>query len=306
MKRFLFLLLFIFVTGHASAQKSFSFFAIGDMPYHNPQDIERFKVLTQKINAEKSAFTIHVGDIKSGSSLCSDEYFAMMLQMFNDFRMPLIYTPGDNEWTDCHRPKAGSYDPIERLNAVRSTFFKGNKSLGKSPIVFRSQSQIQGFEEYVENVMWRKEKVTFGTVHVVGSNNNYRDDSDNNEFLKRDEANVRWLTEIFSAARQHNDAAIVLIMHGALNYGATEDNGFENIIAKLRAEVKSFAKPVLLVYGDHHRFEIKKPLLDEKEDLLPNFTSLMVFGDLDMHAVRIHVDPKSPGVFSFSEFIMDY
>ena len=37
--------------------------------------------------------------------------------------MPLLYTPGDNEWTDCHRPAAGRYNPLERLDAVRATFF---------------------------------------------------------------------------------------------------------------------------------------------------------------------------------------
>lgn len=37
--------------------------------------------------------------------------------------MPLVYTPGDNEWTDCHRVNNGAYDPLDRLAAVRKTFF---------------------------------------------------------------------------------------------------------------------------------------------------------------------------------------
>ena len=36
---------------------------------------------------------------------------------FNNFEAPFIYTPGDNEWTDCHRENNGSFDPIERLTA---------------------------------------------------------------------------------------------------------------------------------------------------------------------------------------------
>ena len=39
---------------------------------------------------------------------------------FND---PLVYTPGDNEWTDCHRANNGKYDPLERLAALRAMFF---------------------------------------------------------------------------------------------------------------------------------------------------------------------------------------
>ena len=36
-------------------------------------------------------------------------------EQFDRFEMPLLYTPGDNEWTDCHRPAAGAYNPLERL-----------------------------------------------------------------------------------------------------------------------------------------------------------------------------------------------
>ena len=35
-----------------NAQDKFSFFAIGDMPYHNPHDLERFPEIVQAINAE--------------------------------------------------------------------------------------------------------------------------------------------------------------------------------------------------------------------------------------------------------------
>jgi hypothetical protein len=37
--------------------------------------------------------------------------------------VPLVYTPGDNEWTNCHRVNNGVYDPLERLAAVPKTFF---------------------------------------------------------------------------------------------------------------------------------------------------------------------------------------
>ena len=43
----------------------------------------------------------HLGDIKSGSTLCNDEYFAFVRSQFDRFADPLVYTPGDDEWTDC-------------------------------------------------------------------------------------------------------------------------------------------------------------------------------------------------------------
>ena len=48
----------------------------------------------------------------------------MIREQFDRFEMPLLYTPGDNEWTDCHRPAAGTYNPLERLDAVREAFLR--------------------------------------------------------------------------------------------------------------------------------------------------------------------------------------
>lgn len=307
MKHFLFLALLVSGLHAADAQKKFSFYAIGDMPYHNPADIEKFKKLTSEINARKPAFTVHVGDIKNGSTECSDDYFRMMARLFNAFRSPLIYTPGDNEWTDCGRPKAGGYDPIERLATLRKLYFQNDRSFGQKPLTFSSQRERDGYEEFVENVMWRKQGITFGTLHVVGSNNNFKAQPESNgEFLKRDKANLAWIAEIFNTARAHNDAGIVLVMHAAMIYNSDKENGFTHIVEKLRNEVENFKKPVLLLYGDHHRFAVSKPLTDSQGNLVSNFTALMVFGDRDMHAVRIDVNARSKEVFSFSELVMRY
>jgi hypothetical protein len=85
------------------------FMAIGDLPYTLPADFAAFERLITRINAIKPAFTVHVGDIKRGSTPCSDGHFARILAMFGRFDGPLIYTPGDNEWTDCHRPDNGPH-----------------------------------------------------------------------------------------------------------------------------------------------------------------------------------------------------
>ena len=54
----------------AQSPAPFEFVAIGDMPYVLPKDYERFDRVIAAINTAKPAFTIHVGDIKSGSSPC--------------------------------------------------------------------------------------------------------------------------------------------------------------------------------------------------------------------------------------------
>ena len=48
--------------------------------------------------------------------------------------MPAIFTPGDNDWVDCDRPKNGSYDSLGRLDYERALFFSTPYSLGQHKI----------------------------------------------------------------------------------------------------------------------------------------------------------------------------
>src|SRR6476620_4063558 len=97
-------------TPSSAAEPSESTFAvIGDVPYGATQ-IAAFPSWIQQINADPDVTSvIHLGYIKNGSSVCSDDYFAMIRQDFDTFADPFVYTPGDNEWTDCHRTNNGAY-----------------------------------------------------------------------------------------------------------------------------------------------------------------------------------------------------
>ncbi len=52
-----------------AAERTFTFVAIGDMPYDVPRDYARFENLIAEINKVKLAFTVHVGDIVGGAAL---------------------------------------------------------------------------------------------------------------------------------------------------------------------------------------------------------------------------------------------
>jgi len=104
------------------------FMIVGDTAYNPPADYDRYHALIAKINAVDPDFTIHIGDTKGGGS-CGDDFQKQALEFLNEFSSPVIYTPGDNEWTDCHRPINGSFKPEERLYAIRRIFFASNQSL---------------------------------------------------------------------------------------------------------------------------------------------------------------------------------
>lgn len=282
--------------------------AIGDMPYHLPEDFNRFESLIDQINDADPAFTLHVGDIKSGSVPCSDEYYEKIKKYFNTFDKALIYTPGDNEWTDCDRPSCGSYDPEERLDKLRQLFYSDSYSQGNKPLMLSRQNSIEGFEKFPENSTWQKSGITFGTLHVIGSNNNFDSSEEalNDEFYERELANNFWLISLFEAAKENKSKGLVLVLHAGLNYNnKDEKNGHASFVTLLRQQVQDFNKPVLLLYGDHHRFMISKPLRDKNGKTITNFTTVQVFGDNDIHSVQIKVAPENPNLFNIEPFYID-
>lgn len=159
---------------------------IGDFPYAAGQEAQA-QTMFDELNGEDLAFILHDGDIKSGSTPCADEVFYTELNRLESSINPLVYTPGDNEWTDCHRT---GYDPNERLQLLREVFFTGEESLGERTIALTRQG-----EDYPENARWSYGGVTFATLHLVGSNNGLNPDNDPDEYAARNEANLAWLRD---------------------------------------------------------------------------------------------------------------
>lgn len=295
------LFLLLFTTFSIAQNKKFEFIAFGDMPYHLPEDYARFENLIKQVNHEKSVFSVHVGDIKSGSTPCSDEYFAKIHAYFETFSKPMIYTPGDNEWTDCNREAAGAYDPLERLALLRKMFFEGGQSFGKKKIPLYSQSLNPEFSRYVENVAWEHGGIQFATIHLVGTSNNFRG-TDNTEYIEREKANLAWLDEIFRKAA--NKKGVVFFTQADMFYGGKIVPVFKGICDKLSELSRTYGKPVLWVNGDSHHFIVDKPLMNpDKRTTIMNFTRLQVFGDADIASVLIKVNSRSKQLFSFEELL---
>lgn len=288
--------------GVAAAQ-ALRFVALGDMPYGPPdKSYPPYRALIERVNALQPAFTVHVGDIKAGSTLCSDEEFAAQLEHFGRYAGAVIYTPGDNEWTDCHRANNGAYDPLERLAALRQRFYTPGRSLGRQPLPVENQSTLMpAFAAYVENQRWWAGDVLFVTVHVVGSNNNFetRDPRAVAEYFERDRANVAWLRAAFELAQARHAAAMVIAMQADPfdnqtppdTFGAA--SGFRTVIGETLVPLAArWGKPVLLIHGDSHRLVFDQPFVLQKKPV-PNLTRLQVPGAADVRAVEVGVDPAS-------------
>ena len=227
----------------------------GDAPYGtsptDTQQLEATPAFIEAINADPDvALVLHVGDIHSGKQYCTAEYDRQVSDLWRAFAHPLVYTPGDNEWSDCHKAAegGGTYnsatgqidfvkdasghpvdhaggDPVANLNLIRSTFFaKPGVTLGKRKYV-ATQSQFfdprhRSDHKFVENVLWQDADVLFIVINLPGGSNNDTDvwygapaasAAQNKEVAERTGADLRWLELGFALAKANNVRGVVVM-----------------------------------------------------------------------------------------------
>jgi len=253
---------------------AFTFGVIGDVPYGAAQVAQFPEMVTELNQQDGLKFIAHLGDIKAGSAQCTDAYFANILAQFDRFEAPLVYTPGDNEWVDCHRPNNGSYNPLERLDALRALFFATpGKTLGATMPV-KSQAALG----VPENVSFAQNRVAFAAVNVQGSNNSLAPWTGNAaptaeqlaEVEARTAADVAQLEQTFADARRTKARAVVVLtqadmfdpwqLANGVEQNPEQVSGFGPIVKALADGAASFDRPVYLFNGDSHAFTDDAPL----------------------------------------------
>ena len=246
---------------------------IGDTGYTSAQDRLLLKTRTA-ISSRSYAFVVHDGDVQGPRDPCTDERLEDVHDVFDGFTPPLIYTPGDNEWSDCS-------DPKDRLEAIRRVFFATNQSLGRRRMPLTRQEA-----PFVENARWSVGNVVFATVNVPGPSGT----SSGARGLAA--AAKAWVNAAFDAAEAQGSPGLMIIWQD------DPFNGPSSAVEKtLVARAETFGKPVVLVHGDSHRYLLARPWRDA-----PNMIELMTFAldDTDRW-VEVTVDPADPEVFSFEK-----
>lgn len=295
-----------------SSAQAFSFALIGDLGYY-PQHESWVDNVFADINKDASlAFVVHVGDLSRPVHACTDELLARRLAQFNASVHPVVFTPGDNDWTDCHEKQGvKDGDPLARLAKLRSMFFQGEQSLGKGTIPVVRQSRDPAFAKFRENVRWDMGSVTFVTLHVVGSNNNLgRTPASDMEYAERNKANLAWLQQGFAHTRANNSRAVMILQQANIFPNppaptATGPSGFADTLALLEKQTIAFGKPVVVVHGDTHFFRVDNPFWKRPPrgtpgiPALENFKRVETFGTPDHHWVHVTVEPNDNNVFTF-------
>jgi hypothetical protein len=293
----------------------------GDLPYSDQQKTVGVPNLIADMNHQKLAFSVHDGDIKSGSTPCNDSVYTDFKALMNTLDAPAMFTPGDNDWTDCDR---GPFNSNERLAFERQQFFSTSYSFGQHKL----KQEVQA-APYVENRRWTLGGVTYATLNIQGSCNNLCDTApDPSEYAARNQADIQWLHDTFAEAKSKHSAAVMLVFQADPGWDGSDvaraptrdpltlvendgqPDGFHDFLSALRDETIAFRKPVVAVHGDSHYFRIDKPFESSSGQRLENFTRVETFGDHqengdnDVNWLRVTVDPRSREVFSFEPQIV--
>src|SRR5262249_37377651 len=219
----------------------------GDLPYSDAQAQVGVPNLIADMNNSDIEFSVHDGDLKAGSATpnsvtpttCATatppalDIYTQGLGYFNSFKKPAMFTPGDNDWTDCDRISNGAFNATERLQHERDVLFSGpyaSKSYGKkqldqevqtAPLCvgwdYNTSSEVPN-RPCGENRRWVFHQVVYATVDIQGTCNNLcksgsaSDPSvgdlngDPAEYQAREAADEQWLQQTFAESTAINAA----------------------------------------------------------------------------------------------------
>jgi len=219
-------------------------------------------ILYRLINAENPSVVMHLGDLKSGGDSCTNELLSEHKALLSQVQPGrVIYTPGDNDWTDCDRFFLFySYDELERLDYLSTLMFK------TPPLLSENLASISTQPEQIENKLWINDRLAISTLHIVGTSNGRVEiiKSKKQNALKRvdrrDQLNLEWLIDIEKKANDF-DAIIIgfqadIYQKNVLKALPCTSNSSDacDAFAMYRQAFQNLArrinKPVLISHGD--------------------------------------------------------
>ena len=259
------------------------FAVYGDMPYEE-KDRQPFfdRLLPTLASSPNIPFVFHVGDIgrpgngglenpKNPFDSCSDVFRTSTLYDWNRLNRPLVFTAGDNDWTDCNIERGNAnMDPVQEFSKVRG-IFAGHASLRPCRCFNDDLSPALN-----NGSLWVDRGIAYLALNVVGSDNGYVP----NDYEKAEKRNAEAVARIedtlilLEKARKlmvdtPSIDALVIAFHVDIFRGATawdmtcdrqdkagQREPYKDICSKLFEvakdvkDAKGVHKPVLLVHGD--------------------------------------------------------
>jgi len=233
------------------SSRAYSIGLWGDLPYSAEQAAVIPNLLAD-MNSQDLAFTAHDGDLRqgSGSPNCANgNIYTNAALYFGSLHAPAIFTPGDNDWTDCDRKSLGAdgRNSLQELQNERAFFFSTPYTLGQNQFLQEVQATplCKGFGSAnantdvtktqtatytdvpcVENRRWIVGRVVYATINIQGSCNNLCDDyPDTVENAARNAAGIQWMKDTFATAVEQNCVAVMFITQADPGFNQDSSQG---------------------------------------------------------------------------------
>ena len=212
-------------------ERGVTFYAMGDVPYA-PKEDDLLPVQISEIPTD-AEFVIHVGDIKKGQPPCDEAVYQKVAGMLRKSVAPVFIIPGDNEWNDCVSPD-DAWQYWDQYFMRFDEKWKHDIKASRQP-------------EHVENFAFVRSKVLFLGLNIVGGRVH-----DPAEWKTRLAADLNWVR--LNLRRSGADITS-LVIFGHANPGKAHTAFFE----PLNDEARRFAKPILYLHGDGHKWIYDRP-----------------------------------------------
>ena len=219
------LLLIVWLTSVASsAEPLVTFYAIGDVPYAEAEDL----LLPKQIGEipPDAEFLVHLGDIKDGNTPCDEAVYMKLSGILQESRSRVFVVPGDNEWNDC-------VDPNSAWQFWKKHLFQFDRH-------WKNGQAVERQKELPENFAFLRNTVLFVGINLVGGHVH-----DAEEWKRRHALNADW---IIGSMKEHRPNIKAMVLFGHASPSASHKDFFDRFVP-IAAE---FAKPILYLHGDGH------------------------------------------------------
>jgi hypothetical protein len=273
-------------------------FAVVSSALGKPADETSVRHMLDAIGHEReTSFVVYDGNLKGETEACRDSVYEARRELLDASPKPVVLLPGEHDWVDCGQTRAGGYDPVERLDFLRQTFFGESESLGQSPMSLTRESGVARFRPFRENVRWQENGVAFVGLNAPSPNNHYLNAGGRNgEFEDRSVANGFWLEHAVESARRSDMRAVVVILQGDPDFtryerrdrfawlrfsrGDQARDGFLELKRSLVRIAEAFRGPVIVIHGSEtplpNGFRIDQPLRNDRGAVVPNLTRIAI------------------------------
>jgi hypothetical protein len=204
------------------------FSVTGDIPY-SPSEITQFqRQIDEHDLYSPSEFLNHVGDIKSGSDVCSEDRYTIVRDILESSQVPCYIEPGDNETTDCTSlASAWAYWNAHLLRL--------EQNWACSPVTERQSGRAENFAFVHKGML-------FLGINLVSGSNDIA--------VMQDDA--AWVTQQLQSKGSQVRGGVIFAQAGPGSNHSTFFNPFV-------AAAANFAKPILYIHGDGHSWIQDRP-----------------------------------------------